>query len=97
MVDFARATRLKYPRQRVWLGELLLAKGDANGAVIGFSKSLRTALNRSFSLLALARSQRVAADKAAAPQTWTRLLLNRHGSDPDLPLLAEARAATKAS
>lgn len=88
--DFGPPVPLKPPHEL--LGEQLLQWGKPAQAVAEFEAALKTAPNRSLSLLGLARAQAAAHDAKAAAATYRQLLANWHAADADLPALAEARA-----
>ena len=88
--DFGPPVPFKPPREV--LGERLLQLGKPAQAVVEFEAALRTAPNRSLTLLGLARAQAAAHDAKAAAATYRKLLANWHAADADLPALAEARA-----
>jgi tetratricopeptide (TPR) repeat protein len=88
--DFGPPVPFKPPREV--LGERLLQLGKPAQAVAEFEAALRTAPNRSLTLLGLARAQAAAHDAKAAAATYRKLLANWHAADADLPALAEARA-----
>ncbi|HSN00095.1 MAG TPA: hypothetical protein VLS52_03685, partial [Rudaea sp.] len=88
--DFGPPVPLKPPHEL--LGEQLLQLGKPAQAVAEFETALKTAPNRSLTLLGLARAQTAAHDAKAAAATYRKLLANWHGADADLPALAEARA-----
>ncbi|MBU6199547.1 MAG: hypothetical protein KGI64_04125 [Xanthomonadaceae bacterium] len=87
--DFGPPVPYKPPREV--LGEQLLQLGKPAQAIVEFQAALKTAPNRSLTLLGLARAQAAAHDAKAAATTYRQLLANWHAADADLPALAEAR------
>jgi tetratricopeptide (TPR) repeat protein len=87
--DFGPPVPLKPPHEL--LGEQLLQMGKPAQAVAEFEAALKSAPNRSLTLLGLARAQATAHDGKAAAATYRKLLANWHAADADLPALAEAR------
>jgi hypothetical protein len=75
------------------LGEELLAAGRPAAARLEFEAALARTPGRTSVLLGLARAARAAGDTAAAARAFGRLAAIWHAADPDLPALAEARAA----
>ena len=76
-------------------GELELQVGRARQAAMWFERALSRTPNRSRPLLGLARAYRNAGDVAKARAAYKRLLTNYRLADPDLPEVAEAKAALK--
>lgn len=74
-------------------GELLWASGRPAEAVEPFQRALERAPNRVASLLGLARAAVAQGDDRAAAAQYRQLLDLWKEADPDLPALAEARAA----
>ena len=91
--DFGPPVPFKPPREV--LGERLLQLGKPAQAIAEFEAALKTAPNRSLTLLGLARAQAAAHDAKAAAATYRKLLANWHAADADLPDLAEVRAHAK--
>lgn len=75
------------------LGELLLELGRPDEALAELDLALARAPRRAKSLLGLARAATAAGDAERARATWTLLAEQWRGADPDLPALAEVRAA----
>jgi hypothetical protein len=73
-------------------GEVLLATGDAAGAVRAFRASLARTPRRASSLIGLARASRAAQFEADARAEAKEFLRIWHLADTDRPELAEARA-----
>jgi len=65
------------------LGEMLLATGRSEEAIVQFQNSLARSTGRSQSLLGLARAQEAAGDVGAA-QTWQQLEANWRGGDSQI-------------
>ena len=76
-------------------GELLLQANRAKEAITWFNRSLERTPNRSRALFGLARAHRNAGDAVNAKAAYKRLLTNYRLADPELPEVAEARAALK--
>jgi tetratricopeptide (TPR) repeat protein len=74
-------------------GELLLQTGRPREAIDWFTRALDRTPNRSRAVLGLARAAAKAGDAAASRDAYTRFLENWRMADPNLPELAEARAA----
>ena len=78
------------------LGEMLVDAGrPAEAIAVLRSRRSRRNPNRSLSVLGLARAAAAAGDAGAARRHYTALLANFDEADADLPLLREARAATR--
>ncbi|MBS0556421.1 MAG: hypothetical protein JSR27_03290 [Proteobacteria bacterium] len=92
--DFGPPVPLKPPHEL--LGEQLLRAGKPVQAVAEFEAALKTAPNRSLSLLGLARAQAAAHDAASAA-TYRKLLANWHAADADVPDMAEVKAGAEAA
>jgi tetratricopeptide (TPR) repeat protein len=75
------------------LGEQLLAAGQPQAARGAFETALRRTPGRTSVLLGLARAEREAGESARAARVFGRLAAIWHAADPDVPGLAEARAA----
>ncbi|HYT65393.1 MAG TPA: tetratricopeptide repeat protein [Vicinamibacterales bacterium] len=75
------------------LGGLLLKTGRFEEAAAVYQRALTMRANRSAALLGLARARMGAGDRRSAADAYRRLLENWKRADPDLPALAEARAA----
>ena len=78
------------------LGEVLIEIGRPREALAPFQQSLRRNVNRSLSVLGLARAARASGDMAMARAQYGTLLKNYAGADAGLPELNEARAAVNA-
>lgn len=76
-------------------GEVLLRFDRPAEAVRWFERALVRTPNRSRALLGLARAAAGAGDAAKSRKAYDRLLVNWANADPDLPELAEARAAVR--
>jgi tetratricopeptide (TPR) repeat protein len=76
-------------------GELLLAGGDAAGAVKQFQASLARTPRRAASLLGLARAAAKAGQRAEAAKAAKDFLAAWHLADTNRPELAEARALAR--
>lgn len=87
--DFGPPVPLKPPHEL--LGEQLLQADRPAQAIIAFEAALKTAPNRSLSLLGLARAQAATHDAASAA-TYRKLLANWHAADADLPDMVEVKA-----
>lgn len=87
--DFGPPVPIKPPHEL--LGEELLRAGKPAQAIAAFEAALKTAPNRSLSLLGLARAQAAAHDAAAAT-TYRKLAANWHAADADIPDLAQVKA-----
>ena len=74
-------------------GELLLQLGRPDDAVGWFEQTLARTPNRSRALLGLARAAAKAGDAAKSRKAYQQCVVNWANADPDLPELAEARAA----
>ncbi len=74
------------------LGEVLLDLDRPAEAQIAFERALALAPGRVLALRGLGRSALAAGDAPAAQRAWTTVLRILQHADPDLPLLAEARA-----
>ncbi|HEX9938750.1 MAG TPA: hypothetical protein VGB15_16545 [Longimicrobium sp.] len=81
---------------RVILGELLLETADAAGALAAFDRALELSPRRSAALLGRARALTRLGRADDARRAYQELLRNWPAADPDLPGLAEARAAAAA-
>ena len=92
--DFGPPVPFKPPHEL--LGEQLLRAGKPAQAIIAFEAALKTAPNRSLSLLGLARAQAAAHDAAAAA-TYRKLLANWHAADADVPDMAQVKAGAEAA
>jgi hypothetical protein len=77
---------------RLVLGDLLLATGDAAGALEAYDRALVLSPGRSAALLGRARALAALRRRADAGAAYARLLENWSQADPDLPGVAEARA-----
>jgi tetratricopeptide (TPR) repeat protein len=75
--------------------ELLLGAGRAKEAVVWFERTLTRTPNRSRAVLGLARAAAKAGDSAKSRAAYKQFLVNWRTADPNLPELAEARAALK--
>jgi tetratricopeptide (TPR) repeat protein len=75
------------------LGEVLVEAGRPGEAVEHFESVLRLHVNRSLSVLGLARAAARSGDAAAARRRYQDLLATYDHADADLPELLEARAA----
>ena len=75
------------------LGEALIELDRPAEAVDFFQQALRRNANRSLSVLGLARAAAASGDAAGAREHYRQLLVNFSGADPELAVLAEARAA----
>ena len=75
------------------LGEVLLEIGRPGQALAAFQEALRRNVNRSLSVLGLARAAQASGDIATARAQYGALLENYAGADAGLPELSEARAA----
>ena len=76
-------------------GELLLEAGRPKDAVVWFERALRRTPNRSRAVLGLARAAGKAGDVAKSRAAYKQFVTNWRLSDPALPEVQEARAATK--
>jgi tetratricopeptide (TPR) repeat protein len=76
-------------------GELLLAAGDAAGAVTQFQAALVRTPRRAASLLGLARAAAKAGQRAEAAKTAKDFLAAWHLADTNRPELAEAKVLTR--
>jgi tetratricopeptide (TPR) repeat protein len=74
-------------------GELLLQVGRANDAVPWFERALERTPNRSRAVLGLARARAKAGEMAGSRAAYQQFLANWRQADPELPEVAEARAA----
>jgi tetratricopeptide (TPR) repeat protein len=74
-------------------GELLLATGRPKDAVVWFERTLARTPNRSRAVLGLARAAAKAGDAGKSRTAYKQFLANWRLADPNLPELAEARAA----
>ncbi len=92
--DFGPPVPFKPPHEL--FGEQLLRAGKPAQAIIAFEAALKTAPNRSLSLLGLARAQAAAHDAAAAA-TYRKLLANWHAADADVPDMAQVKAGAEAA
>jgi len=75
------------------LGEVLLDAGRPVEAGPHFESALKLHANRSLSVLGRARAAARSGDTATARQRYQELLANYDHADPDIPEVAEARAA----
>ena len=78
-------------------GELLLQTGRPADAVGWFERALVRTPNRSRAMLGLARASAKAGDAARSRKAYEQVLINWTNADPDLPEVAEARAALRRS
>ena len=78
------------------LGEVLTEIGRPREALAPFQQALRRNVNRTLSVLGLARAAKASGDMATARAQYSALLKNYAGADPGLPALDEARAAVNA-
>jgi tetratricopeptide (TPR) repeat protein len=76
-------------------GELLLEAGRAKEAIVWFERALQRTPNRSRAVLGLARAAAKAGDATKSRSAYKQFLTNWRLSDPSLPEVQEARAATK--
>lgn len=76
-------------------GEMLLQAGRAREAVTWFERTLARTPNRSRALLGLARALAKTRDTARSRDVYRQFLSNWRVADPNLPELAEARAALR--
>src|SRR5690606_34216442 len=74
-------------------GELLLQAGRPAEAMQWFERALSRAPNRSRAVLGLARAAAAAGEGERSRAAYERFLANWRLADPELPELAEARAA----
>lgn len=74
-------------------GELLLQMGRPVEAMAWFERTLTRTPNRSRAVLGLARAAARAGDVATSRKAYEQFLANWANADPDLPEIAEARAA----
>jgi hypothetical protein len=74
-------------------GDLLLQAGRAAEAVGWYEKALVRTPNRSRAVLGLARAAGKSGQAEKSRRAWEQFLVNWANADPDLPELAEARAA----
>ena len=79
------------------LGELLVKAGRPREAVAAYQRALQLTPKRSAALLGLARASRAAGDQHAGAEAYRQLLANWHQADPEIPALAEVRAAAKSN
>ena len=77
------------------LGEVLISTGRPSEAAASFRQALKRNVNRSLSVLGLARAARASGDIATARAQYRALLVNYAGADAGLTELDEARAAIK--
>lgn len=75
------------------LGEVLIEIGRPREAMASFQQALRRNVNRTLSVLGLARAARASGDMTTARAQYGALLRNYAGADAGLPELNEARAA----
>ena len=78
---------------RELLGEVLVEIGRPVEAIPQLERALARTRNRSAALLALARAATRARRADLAERSYAQLLENWRSADPDLPAVAEARAA----
>jgi tetratricopeptide (TPR) repeat protein len=76
-------------------GELLLEVGRPKEAVAMFERTLARTPNRSRAVLGLARAAGRSGDAVTSRRMYEQFLENWKAADPDLPELAEARAALR--
>jgi tetratricopeptide (TPR) repeat protein len=75
------------------LGTVLLEGRRAREAAVAFDRALVRRPNRSVAWLGLARAKAALGDRVGTSEAYAKLLANWQHADPDLPALAEARAA----
>ena len=78
------------------LGEVLIEIGRPGEAVAPFQQALRRNVNRTLSVLGLARAAAASGDVATSRAQYRALLTSYAGADAGLPELTEARAAVAA-
>ncbi len=92
-VEFGPPAIFKPPHELA--GELLLADKQAQAALAQFDLALKTAPNRTTSLLGRARALKASGNATAAASAYAELAAIWKNADADLPALAEVRAGAK--